>query len=127
MIRNLILPSAASAATLLLVAVGVTGVAGCASDPADEIPMTEADAARLEAKNLEEKQAMLERADELVQNGEAERARGQAMVDQGNTVQGQPMIASGEAKIAQGKALTERANDMETTVEPVQLNVNTEE
>ncbi len=112
-----------SALVLVFAALMLAGLSGCTSDPADDVPMTESDAARLEAEKMQEKASMLARGEELVRDGEAERARGQAMVDQGNTLEGQPMVAGGDAKVAQGQALIERANDMDTSVEPVQIDV----
>lgn len=99
-------------------------IAGCTSnDYADMVPLTESDAAQIEADRMQEKQGMLARAEELVRDGEAESARGQAMVSQGNTVKGQPMVASGNAKIAQGNALRDMANKIDTDVEPIEVQV----
>lgn len=109
-----------SAATLVLAG----GLVGCASnDYADRVPLTESDAARIEAERMQEKQKMLARAEELVSEGEANRARGQALVDQGNTVEGEPLITEGNVKIAQGNALRDMANEIETDVEPIDLQV----
>lgn len=101
----------------------VGGLAGCANGSSSDLPLTEADAAELEAQKMQEKQKMLQRGQELVREGEAEKARGQALVRQGNTVEGEPMVTRGEAKIAQGRAIIRRANEMDTSVEPIEVQV----
>ena len=117
-----LIPTALMTVAALMLFGSLGAMSGCKSNDSD-IPLTEADAARMTAENMERKQRMLEQGQEMVQDGEAEKARGQALVDQGNTVKGQPMVASGEAKIAQGNAVIDRANEMEVEVEPIDVNV----
>jgi hypothetical protein len=83
------------------------------------VPVTEADAITQEIQNLEQKRAMLRQGEQLVLQGQTQKARGQFFIEQGNTYEGQPLVAQGEADIQRGQEILRRARAMETKVQPI--------
>jgi hypothetical protein len=91
--------------TTVLAAIIAAGGAGFGTGCANK---TEGDQTLEKASRIEDAGMRIKRGEQMIVDGKATQARGQAMKDQGQTVDGEKLISEGKSMQKQGQALIDQ-------------------